>query len=53
VQRGEKNPAPLRGIFIGRGAVYRPAFCCATIMYSIGIDSMVLKRDVSIAMRAA
>src|SRR5207247_10298476 len=36
-----------------RPADQRPAFCCATMQNSIGIESMVFTRDVRPAMRAA
>jgi hypothetical protein len=51
VKQNGAREGPVCGPAAGR--LYSPPFCCATMQYNIGIDSSVLIRDVSMAMRAA
>ena len=50
---GHEKAGPLDPAWFRSAAVQRPPFCCATMQYSIGSESIVLAREVSIARRAA
>ena len=54
-QAGERagKPGAAEPPDLPQGTGYSPPFCCATMQYSIGIDSMVLKREAMPAIFAA